>query len=1083
MLGVRRASNEEGLVHLHVARQPRVIRAEVQWPGQLVPVEGQAGLDAQAVARSQADGPEAEGLPHLEQLRPERLYDIGVEENLEGHALAGIAGPCDDQVVDAPGCARRGHVGIYQLGALHHLEPPAQGVGRRRGGSGIHQRQQDVERARPLERQVDQPGVALLRTMQIPQISLEAAAGPGTVRVNANLPIVDRLEPGIVLLGVGSVHHHQEPGSAQPVDDQVINHGAVGRQEEGVLGLAGLRLAGAEVNGAESSHVVGGRQVEKVRRMGALDVEDAHVRHIKQARCAADHLVLVADGRVPKGHLPAGKGRHPRPLLLVPVVERRGPQPIRPIVLLVGRPVEAGQRLALPLVVGLRIEADVVRFPGDARRHNRAARRFAAPKELIAGPQVAHHHRPGQLRLDQLVIEEHEPIGKVTQPGDHALDVIRGNQEAVPVVAEPNTLNVHLAQPASISVQEIHLAPLAFAQIVEVHGRDLLHEGGGVVPLEFDETDLTPTLPQLRHETVVRVPAAGRFEIDPGLSRQVRHLQTERLQDVKRDLPAIRGAPDVRVAEGLDGLHGPGHNRTDLLHLLLAQTALRHPGRSEADAAGIRTRGIPGNGVLVDHDADQIEDRGGNPAHQRCIIPPAHRLAVQQEEVCVGAAARDAQPLVGQSASEGLGVGHRLMLELMELLRLRQSESRRHRRKLIHMRPPLQTRENRTINIASEVRVRGQDTGPARSAEGLMRGERHHVGIANRCGVGPRHNHTGNVGDIGQEVRPHPIGDLSELRPVWLAGIGGVAGDDQLRPVPERQLLDLVVVEELSLLIDRVGDRVVKLPGGIDRAAMGQVPPVDQGEAHDRVARFQEGLLHRKVRRGTREGLDVDVDLVGGDRVGGEGLRAAPPGQGLDHVGVLDAPVVAAVTVAPVVGEVVLVVEDLLLVEPAHLRVGIPFGVDVHQRAAEGIPHSPRGAAFRRDHDQLASLSLLLQIDQVGHRRIELGKLVSKKEITVKGHASSQKRILSPPLRSRIGSGVSSTHRLYSHAWACQDWGEWGRVQVLARQGSGTRHLLDDATHHHGDDGGERTLHLAHPANRDLRLRTRSLVAQISSAC
>ena len=129
-----------------------------------------------------------------------------------------------------------------------------------------------------------------------------------------------------------------------------------------------------------------------------------------------------------------------------------------------------------------------------------------------------------------------------------------------------------------------------------------------------------------------------------------------------------------------------------------------------------------------------------------------------------------------------------------------------------------------------------------------------------------------------------------------------------------------------------IGNDVVQFARQVDRAAVGQVAAVVQCHAHDGIARLQQRLLDGDVGRRAGERLDVDVDLVGGDVVGSKRFGAAPPGQRFNHVGVLHAPVVAPVTVAAVVGQVVLVVQNLVLGQPAGLRVGVALGVDVHQR-------------------------------------------------------------------------------------------------------------------------------------------------------
>ena len=72
----------------------------------------------------------------------------------------------------------------------------------------------------------------------------------------------------------------------------------------------------------EPTDIVAAHQVEEFGRMGAADLENAHVGHVEQAGRPAHGIVLVQDPRVPDGHLPAGKGDHFAGVGLVPIIER-----------------------------------------------------------------------------------------------------------------------------------------------------------------------------------------------------------------------------------------------------------------------------------------------------------------------------------------------------------------------------------------------------------------------------------------------------------------------------------------------------------------------------------------------------------------------------------------------------------------------------------------------------------------------------------------------------------------------------------------------------------------------------------------
>ena len=123
---------------------------------------------------------------------------------------------------------------------------------------------------------------------------------------------------------------------------------------------------------------------------------------------------------------------------------------------------------------------------------------------------------------------------------------------------------------------------------------------------------------------------------------------------------------------------------------------------------------------------------------------------------------------------------------------------------------------------------------------------------------------------------------------------------------------DLVIVQAF-LLIHGVMHGVEPFAGAVDRGAVREMPAVQQVEAHDRVAQVDQGLIDGVVGRRAGERLHIDVDLVGAEAVGCEGLGGAAAGQRLHHVGVFHALVVARVAGAAVVGQAGRVIQDLLL--------------------------------------------------------------------------------------------------------------------------------------------------------------------------
>ncbi len=274
--------------------------------GQLVTVEGQAGLGARRVAGREAAGFDPQGLPGLQNGLPEGDGPVGVDKDLVADILAGVAGAGDDQVELLLGAAQ---LALDQAGLGH----AGQGVLEPRVGC---QALQDGQRCRPLQGQVDAHVGAVGRVLEIAQHGGALHAQVGALAVDQHLAVVDGIEPGPVLVGVGRVHHHQVEIVAAPVDHQVVDDPAVLIEEVSVKALAGLEPAG----------IVGQHQVQELGGVGAADLEHAHVGHVKEAGCLADGVVLVEDAGVPHRHLPPGKGDHLARVGLVPLVEGRAPE-------------------------------------------------------------------------------------------------------------------------------------------------------------------------------------------------------------------------------------------------------------------------------------------------------------------------------------------------------------------------------------------------------------------------------------------------------------------------------------------------------------------------------------------------------------------------------------------------------------------------------------------------------------------------------------------------------------------------------------------------------------------------------------
>ena len=190
--------------------------------------------------------------------------------------------------------------------------------------------------------------------------------------------------------------------------------------------------------------------------------------------------------------------------------------------------------------------------------------------------------------------------------------------------------------------------------------------------------------------------------------------------------------------------------------------------------------------------------------------------------------------------------------------------------------------------------------------------------------------------EVGADLFRH----LGEAFEVDAQRVGGGAGDDQLRLLLARQPFHLVVVD-LFLVVQAVGNHVEPFAGHVERHAVGQVAAFGQRHAHDGVARFQHRKEHALVR--LRAGVRLHV---GG--FGAEQLLEAVDRQLLDDVDVFAAAVVAL--------------------------AGIAFCILIGQLRALRFHHGRRGVVLGRDQLDVFLLADGFLLDRGRHFRIDIGE-------------------------------------------------------------------------------------------------------------
>ena len=146
---------------------------------------------------------------------------------------------------------------------------------------------------------------------------------------------------------------------------------------------------------------------------------------------------------------------------------------------------------------------------------------------------------------------------------------------------------------------------------------------------------------------------------------------------------------------------------------------------------------------------------------------------------------------------------------------------------------------------------------------------------------------------------------------------------------------------QVRLRAHLVGGDVVELARDVELHPVREVAAVREREAHDPVARIQQGQEHLGVRG--RAGVRLDVRVLGAEE-----LLGAVDRELLDDVDVLAAAVVALSRVA--------------------------LGVLVREHAALALEDGARDEVLRGDHLERALLAIELEADGLGDLRVDVGE-------------------------------------------------------------------------------------------------------------
>jgi hypothetical protein len=142
---------------------------------------------------------------------------------------------------------------------------------------------------------------------------------------------------------------------------------------------------------------------------------------------------------------------------------------------------------------------------------------------------------------------------------------------------------------------------------------------------------------------------------------------------------------------------------------------------------------------------------------------------------------------------------------------------------------------------------------------------------------------------------------------------------------------------------------------------MGEVAAIVKIKAHDGITWLEQGGVDGVVGWGAAEGLDVDVQFVGADPVGGKEFGRPAASEGFQYVGILDTFIVARIAITAVVGHFHLYIQDFSLALLATFRPRIAFGVDMAEGSAQGLPYGLGSGALRSNKDDGGVLPLVFK--------------------------------------------------------------------------------------------------------------------------
>ena len=211
--------------------------------------------------------------------------------------------------------------------------------------------------------------------------------------------------------------------------------------------------------------------------------------------------------------------------------------------------------------------------------------------------------------------------------------------------------------------------------------------------------------------------------------------------------------------------------------------------------------------------------------------------------------------------------------------------------------------------------------------------------VRERTRMGAAGDEAGEVRHVDHEVGTDLVGDLAEDAEVDDAGIGGAAGDDELRAMLLGELAHLVDVDPMVVAAHAVGHWLEPFARHVHRRAMREMAAGGEVEPKEGVAGLQQG--HEGCRIGGGAGVRLDVGEFTSEKLGN-----AFNSKAFGNIDILAAAVIA------------------LARQAFRVLVGEDRALRLQHRLADDV--------LRGDQFDLVALAAELEPDSLGHFRIGL---------------------------------------------------------------------------------------------------------------